>query len=143
MSQIFLIGRLIVGSYYLFGAYHHFADVRTLARHAGHAGVPVPEVAVIISGILLAIAGLSLLLGVYPRVGVAALVLFLLPVTIMMHGFWNDRDPMMRQMDMVNFTKNLALLGSALMFLAIPHPWPYSLERRFGSRWHVPIRMPV
>jgi hypothetical protein len=26
----------------------------------------------------------------------------------------------------VNFLKNLALLGSTLMFLAIPRPWPYS-----------------
>jgi hypothetical protein len=29
--------------------------------------------------------------------------------------------------DMVNFTKNVALLGSSLMFLAIPQPWPFSL----------------
>ena len=26
---------------------------------------------------------------------------------------------------MINFSKNMALLGSALMTLAIPRPWPY------------------
>jgi hypothetical protein len=34
---------------------------------------------------------------------------------------------MQRMGEMVNFNKNLALAGSALMFLAIPQPWPLSL----------------
>jgi ABC-2 type transport system permease protein len=33
----------------------------------------------------------------------------------------------------------LALLGSSLMFAAIPRPWEYSLERRA----HLPIKAPV
>ena len=34
---------------------------------------------------------------------------------------------MQKMGDMVNFTKNMALIGCALMFLAIPQPWPYSV----------------
>ncbi|HEY4186762.1 MAG TPA: DoxX family protein [Polyangia bacterium] len=139
MEEIFLAGRILLGGYYLFGAIHHFTDTATLARYAAAAGVPLPTVAVVGAGILLAIAGVSFILGIYPDVGVAALVLFLVPVTVMMHAFWADRDPMSRQMDIVNFTKNIALLGSALMFAAIPRPWAYSLERRS----HLPIRVPV
>ena len=30
-------------------------------------------------------------------------------------------------MEMVHFMKNMALLGSALMFLAIETPWPLSI----------------
>ena len=30
--------------------------------------------------------------------------------------------------DLINFTKNCALLASSLMFLAIPEPWPYSVH---------------
>jgi hypothetical protein len=44
----------------------------------------------------------------------------------------------MRQIDLVNFTKNIALLGSSIMFLAIPRPWPYSVERR----QRLPVRAP-
>ena len=93
MAQAFLLGRVIVGVYYLMAAYHHFVDVHTLARAAAGHGVPVPQVAVLVSGILLAIGGVTLLLGAFPRAGVLALVLFLLPVSFVMHPFWADTNP--------------------------------------------------
>jgi uncharacterized membrane protein YphA (DoxX/SURF4 family) len=139
MGEIFLAGRILVGGYYLFSAFHHFNDTSSLARYAAMAGVPMPQVAVILAGLLLLVGGLSLLLGLYPDVGIAALVLFFVPVTVMMHAFWADRDPVMRQMDLVNFGKNVGLLGSSLMLAAIPRPWEYSLERRA----HLPIKAPV
>src|SRR5262245_50956390 len=120
MARAFLVGRVLAGGYYLMGAFEHFTGTRQLAHAAAMHGVPAPTVAVLGAGVLLLIGGLSLLLGLYPRLGVAALVLFLVPVTLVMHTFWADRDPMMRLYDLVNFTKNLALLGSTLMFLAVP-----------------------
>ncbi len=138
MAAIFVLGRIILGAYYLFSAFHHFSDTATLARHAAAHGVPAPTVAIIGSGVLLAIAGVTLLLGVLPRLGVGALVLFLVPVTFFMHAFWSDTDAATRMSDMVNFTKNMALLGSSLMFLAIPEPWPYSFGRT--ARWGIRAR---
>ena len=91
MEEIFLTGRVLVGGYYLFSALHHFANVGTLARYAGAAGVPIPQVAVVVSGLLLLVAGLSFILGLYPDIGIAALVLFLVPVTVMMHAFSRPR----------------------------------------------------
>jgi uncharacterized membrane protein YphA (DoxX/SURF4 family) len=123
-----MVGRIIVGAYYLFSAFNHFTRLGSMAAYAATKHVPAPEVAVVAAGLLLALAGLSLLLGIYPKIGVAALVLFFVPVTVMMHGFWTDRDPAARMADMINFTKNFALLGSSLMFLAIPEPWPYSVH---------------
>ena len=139
MAQAFLVGRILVGCYYLQGAYHHFANMAQLSRAAAAHGVPAPEVSVIVAGLLLLIAGVSFLLGVFPRLGVAAIVLFLVPVTLIMHAFWADIDPMQRQANIVNFSKNVGLLGSSLMFLAVPRPWPYSLERRL----HLPVRAQV
>jgi uncharacterized membrane protein YphA (DoxX/SURF4 family) len=139
MAQAFLVGRILVGCYYLQSAFHHFTALGPMSRAAAAHGVPAPELAVIVAGVLLLIAGLSFLLGVFPQVGVGAIVLFLVPVTLIMHAFWADRDPAQRQADLINFTKNFALLGSSLMFLAVPRPWPYSIERR----WRVPVRAPV
>jgi uncharacterized membrane protein YphA (DoxX/SURF4 family) len=136
MAQAFLIGRILVGCYYLFSAAHHFTATDTLARYAAMHAVPMPHLAVLVAGVLLGVAGLSLLLGLYPEVGVAALVLFFVPVTFVMHAFWADADPTMRQIDIINFSKNIGLLGSSLMFLAVRRPWPYSVERRL----HLPIR---
>jgi len=36
-------------------------------------------------------------------------------------------DAQMKQSDMINFTKNMALVGALLMVLLLPHPWPMSL----------------
>ena len=138
MAAIFVLGRIILGAYYLFGAFHHFSNTSMLARAAAAHGVPAPTAAIIGSGLLLAIAGVTLILGVFPRVGVAALVLFLVPVSFFMHAFWADASAAARMADMVNFTKNMALLGSSLMFLAIPEPWPYSFGR--SVRWGIRAR---
>jgi len=139
MARAFLVGRILVGCYYLQSAFHHFTNVGHLARAAAAHGVPAPEVGVIVGGLLLLAAGLSFLLGLFPRLGVAAVVLFLVPVTLIMHAFWADNDPMQRQANIVNFSKNVGLLGSSLMFLAVPRPWPYSVERRL----RLPVRAPV
>jgi hypothetical protein len=44
-----------------------------------------------------------------------------------MHAYWKMDDAQMKQIDMINFTKNMALVGALLMFLLLPHPWPMSL----------------
>ena len=41
--------------------------------------------------------------------------------------FWNIADPAQRLGEVINFTKNAALMGAALMMLSLPRPWPYSL----------------
>jgi uncharacterized membrane protein YphA (DoxX/SURF4 family) len=131
-ARLFLLGRLVVGGYFLWSGFHNLTHAGSLAGFVASRGVPLAAPAVIVSGILLVVAGLSFLTGVLPRLGVAALMLFLVPVTMLMHAFWADSDPAARQSDLINFTKNCALAGSALMFLAIPEPWPLSL--------HVPRR---
>jgi hypothetical protein len=54
-------------------------------------------------------------------------VVFLIPVTLVMHAFWRIPDAQTRALQMGNFLKNAALLGSAFALMAIPVPWPYSL----------------
>jgi putative oxidoreductase len=79
------------------------------------------------TGVILLVGGLSMLLGVYPVVGIVLLIIFLLGVSFQMHNFWKVTDAQMKQIDMINFTKNMALVGALLMFLLLPHPWPMSL----------------
>ena len=127
MEIAFLIGRIVLGVYYLFNALNHFRNLNMMAGYAGSKGVPAPKLAVAGTGVLLLLGGLSILLGVQPTIGAILIVVFLVPVAFMMHNFWAVQDPQMKMMEMVNFMKNLALAASALMFLAIPQPWPFSL----------------
>lgn len=127
MEVAFLIGRIILGVFYLFNAFNHFTRLEMLSSYAASKRTPLPKLATFVAGVLLLVGGVSILLGAYPVVGVVALAVFFIPVTFWMHGFWAVQDPMQKTIEMVNFTKNLALLGAALTLLAIPQPWPLSL----------------
>ena len=127
MEIAFLIGRIIVGLYWLNGAVMHFAQAKSMIPYARMKNVPLAEAAVPGTGVLLLIAAFSILTGIYPVIAVAALVVFLVPVTFMMHNFWAVEDQAMKMNDMVMFTKNIAMLGYTLILLAIPQPWPFSL----------------
>jgi len=128
MDTIFLIGRIIVGLYFLFAGYNHFKNLGFMSGYVTSKGIPAPKLAVAGTGVLLLAGGASVLLGLYPRAGIALLVLFLLGVSFTMHAFWKITDPQQRMGEQVNFLKNVALLGALLMFLAIPTPWPTSLS---------------
>jgi putative oxidoreductase len=133
MREAFLLGRLLAGGYYLWSGFQHFANLKPMTRFVAARDVPAPELAVMVAGLLLLVAGVTFVLGVYPRVGVMALVLFLVPVTLIMHPFWDVRGAE-RVAALGLFTRNLALLGSALMLLAIPEPWPYAVNTRASVR---------
>lgn len=127
MQIVFLIGRIVLSVYYLFNAANHFMQLDMMTGYASSKGVPAPRLAVAGSGAILGLGGLSILLGYQPYIGAILIVIFLVPVAFMMHNFWAVGDQQMKMVEMTNFVKNIALAASALMFLAIPTPWPFSL----------------
>jgi len=127
MAIAFLIGRIILGVFYLYNALHHFQQIKMMSGYAASKGIPAPKLAVGGSGLLLLLGGLSILTGYQPYIGAIMIVLFLVPVAFMMHNFWAGSDPQAKMGERVNFLKDIALAASALMFLAIPTPWPFSL----------------
>ena len=126
METIFFIGRILLGGYFLLNAYNHLFKSDILTNYAVSKKVPAAKTAVIISGLLLLFGGYSILAGVRITAGVAALVLFLVPVTFSMHAFWKE-EGQTRVVEKIQFLKNMALLGAVLMLLAIPTPWMLSL----------------
>jgi uncharacterized membrane protein YphA (DoxX/SURF4 family) len=127
MNVAYLLGRIIFGSYWSMAALNHFKNLAHMSEYAKAKGTPLPNLAVAGTGVILSAGGLSMLLGVYPMVGIALLVVFLLGVSIQMHSFWKVGDAQLKQIDIINFTKNMALIGALLMFLLLPRPWPMSL----------------
>ena len=127
MDTLALVGRIVFGGYFIYNGINHFTRFGPMTQYAKMKGVPFPAVAQGMTGLMLFLGGLSILFGIYPFVGIALLVAFLLPVSLMMHNFWKLEDPQLRVADKINFTKNMALLGADLMLLAIPSPWSLSL----------------
>ncbi len=113
MKYAVLLGRVLYASIFIMAAPNHFSK-GTIAFAASH-GVPLAAIAVPLSGVLALLGGLSIILGYRARIGAWLLVLFLVPVTIMMHNFWAVADPMMAMTQQIMFMKNLSMLGAALL----------------------------
>ena len=122
-----LIGRLLFGGLFLYNGINHFQNRAAMTGYAAYKGIPMPSVSIVASGLWLVICGLSVILGFRPEVGLLMSVIFLAGVTPVMHNYWTATDPNARLADSINFQKNMALLGAALVMLALPRPWPYSI----------------
>jgi putative oxidoreductase len=125
-APIVLVGRLLFALIFIMAALNHFAS-QTIAFAASQ-GVPLASILVPISGVIALLGGFSILLGYRARVGGWLIALFLLGVTPM-HKFWGIADPMMHQMQMVMFMKNLSMLGGALLISQFG-AGPWSLDNR-------------
>ncbi len=126
-------GRAIFGGYFLYNGINHFVNRDTMVAYARSKGVPAPNAAVAVSGVLAAAGGISLLTGLWPKIGAGMISTFLLGVSPAMHAFWREQEPERRMNEMVNFTKNMALIGASLFAAAHPEPWPLSLARPGGQ----------
>jgi uncharacterized membrane protein YphA (DoxX/SURF4 family) len=127
MKAAFLIGRLVFGGFFLYNGINHLKERKSLAQYAQSKNVPLPEAAVTATGVALIAGGASILFGVKPKLGTAAIAGFLAGVSPVMHNFWDIEDPTQRMNEMINFSKNLALLGGAIALMGVAEPWPASV----------------
>ena len=110
---VVLLGRFFFALIFLMAGANHFS--KQTIGYAVSAGVPLASIAVPLSGVLSIAGGLSILLGYRAKLGGWLIVLFLVSVTLMMHKFWLVQDPMMAQIQMILFMKNVSMLGGALL----------------------------
>jgi putative oxidoreductase len=127
MKIPFLLGRMVFGGYFIFAGLNHFKEREQMKQYAAAKGVPMPELAVTATGATMIAGGASILLGIKPKWGAAAIMGFLVGVSPIMHNFWDMEDPQQRQNDMINFTKNMALVGAGMSLMAVEEPWPASV----------------
>ena len=118
MDVIVLIGRILFAALFLGSGVAHLTKSAGMAGYAKARGLPAARAAVLASGVLLLFGALSVLLGIWPDLGALALVVFLVPTAVVMHGFWNETDPAARQTEQTQFLKDVALAGAALMLFA-------------------------
>lgn len=127
MELLLLIGRVVFGGFFIMSGINHFTNVGMMAGYAGSKNVPAPSLAVIGTGVLLVLGGLSVVLGFLPILGLLLLIIFLIPTSLLIHNFWTIQDPQQRAAEQVNFLKNLALAGAALALMYGASHWPLSI----------------
>lgn len=70
-------------------------------------------------------AGLGVLLGRKQKLAAASLAFYLIPTSLIFHDFWKKKG-MEREMEMINFMKNLAIIGGLVEIAR------HELPRRHG-----------
>ena len=125
-SIVTLLGRACFSAIFLDAVPHHFR-AQTIAYAAGH-GVPMASVLVPASGVMVGLGAASVLFGFRARLGAWLLVAFLVPVTLVMHAFWAEGDPVQAALQQGMFLKNLSVLGGALLITRFGSG-PMSLDR--------------
>ena len=107
--------------------YSHLKNISGMAGYAQSKGVPYAKIVIIVTGLLLVLGGAGIVLGLFVRLAVLFLIVFLVPVTFKMHQYWKITDPMQKMGEEINFKKNIALIGASIVFLFISMPWPLSI----------------
>ena len=94
-------------------------------------GVPMPQSALIGAIAFLIVGSISIVVGYKARVGAALLLIFLILATYYFHDFWTFEGSD-RQQQMIQFMKNLSMMG-AMLFLMANGPGSLSLDERFST----------
>ena len=125
MRYIVPLGRILFALIFISAASRHFTHEGI--QHAADLGVPAAGLLVPVSGFMALFGGLSIATGFKTKWGAWALVAFLLPVTFSMHAYWQLHDATSIHIQKAMFSKNLSMLGAALL-IAYFGPGPFSID---------------
>ena len=119
MDILLVIGRVLFALIFINSGIAHLTKLNDMTGYAQFKKVPAAKLAVIVTGLMLIIGGLYIVFGVYADLGALLLAIFLVPTAFMMHNFWTIQDAQAKQGEMINFFKNLALAGAALVIFVL------------------------
>ncbi|HXG33394.1 MAG TPA: DoxX family protein [Bryobacteraceae bacterium] len=123
-----LVGRLLLAQIFLASGLNKIGAWEQTAGYMASKGMPLVPLFLIAAIVFEVGGGLSVALGYKARLGAAALIVFLIPVSLIFHNFWTY-EGMERQVQMIMFMKNLAIMGG--LAVVVGHgAGPLSLDSR-------------
>ncbi len=117
-----LIGRVLISAIFLVAGVEKILQPAATQQHMAQYGMPLTGLFLVIAIIFEVVGGLSILLGYKARWGAIALIIFLIPATLIFHTNFSDQTQVIMSM------KNLAIIGGLFM-VAYFGPGPLSLDQ--------------
>lgn len=113
-----LLGRIFVALIFIFEAGDSIAYARQTKNTMTEYGIMWnQDLLLYVSITFLIVGGVLLLIGYRVKLGALLLLLYWLPVTFIVHSFWNDpRD--IQRIQSIYFMKNLGIAGALLLLIA-------------------------
>jgi putative oxidoreductase len=112
-----LIGRLLIAAIFLMSGIAKLTDTPGTVQHMTSMGIPYADTLAVVAGVAEILGAVSLALGFLTRLGALGLLLYMIPTTLIFHAFWNYHGAE-RLPQMVNFMKNLAIMGGLSTLVA-------------------------
>ena len=114
-----LLGRLMLVAIFLMAAVgQNILNFSDTAASMASEGVPAPKIMLGGAILFLIVGSLSIAAGFKARIGATLLLVFLLLATYFFHDFWTLEDPVAKQDQMIQFLKNVAMMGAMLLIIA-------------------------
>jgi putative oxidoreductase len=128
-----VLGRILLCTIFLLSAVgNDIPNFSAVTALMAKVGIPAPQF-MLVGAIAFLIAGsLAIILGYKARWGAALLLVFLAMASYFFHNFWALTGPEQQQ-QMIEFMKNLALIGAMLLVIA-NGTGPMSLDGRHAAR---------
>ena len=120
-----LCARLMLAAIFLASAIgNKIPQFQATSEYMLQQGVPQPKLALVGAIGLLLLGGLAIIAGAWTRIGAIFLLIFLTAATYYFHDFWTVADSSIRQLQPIQFMKNVAIGGGLLSLVAFgPGPW--------------------
>jgi putative oxidoreductase len=115
MGAEILVGRVLFGVVFVAGGIGHFTHTAATVEFARAKGLKLAQPAVLLSGAVMILGAAMIAFGVWADLGALLLVVLLLPTAVVMHAYWRESDPQARAMEQIQFTKDISLVGAAIM----------------------------
>jgi putative oxidoreductase len=132
------VGRILLALIFVASAVGKLQDWQGTLQMMTDRGLPMPDALLSIAVGLELVGGVLVILGLYARWGAVVLLLFLVPVSVIMHNFWAAPQEQM-QVQMINFMKNVSISGG-LVFLLAMGAGPLSIDAVRVRRAARPVR---
>ncbi|PQJ35815.1 DoxX family protein [Salinibacter sp. 10B] len=111
-SYVPLVARLLLGLIFVMSGITKITGFAGTQQYMASHGIPATAVLLVGAIVVEVLGGLSIILGLWARVGATALVLFLIPATLIFHTDFGQ------QTQMIMFLKNLSIMGGLLLVMA-------------------------
>ncbi len=116
----FTAGRVLLSIIFILSGLGKLPHFSAVAGMMASKGIPLAPLALAITLVIEIGVGLLLLTGLKARYAAVILAVWLVPVTLTFHNFWAFQGQQ-QQEQMVNFLKNLAIIGGLLVVAASGH----------------------
>jgi putative oxidoreductase len=119
MEIIEIIGKVLFSLLFVGSGINHFKNTSAMAGYAMSKGLKFADLNVYLSGVLLVIAPIALIFGVFEVAALLSLATFLLLTAFIFHAYWKETDPMSKMNEQIAFNKEISLVGAILIILAL------------------------